>query len=91
MTMVFVPSGEFTMGTEYDDFFYARQLCKNGGLSIVSCDSFGNEMPAHSVKLDAFWIDLTEITNQQYKGCVEDHTCSPPGRFRILYSRNILR
>lgn len=78
MTMVFVPSGEFTMGTEYDDYFYARQLCKDGDLSIVSCDSFGNEMPAHSVKLDAFWIDLTEITNQQYKGCVEDHACSPP-------------
>ncbi|MGB2894553.1 MAG: formylglycine-generating enzyme family protein [Anaerolineales bacterium] len=78
MTMVFVPSGEFMMGTEYDDFLYANQLCKNEVLSIVICDSFGNEMPAHPVRLDAFWVDLTEITNQQYQGCVEDSACSSP-------------
>jgi len=34
--------------------------------------------PKHSVTLDAFWIDQTEVTNQQYALCVADGTCKQP-------------
>lgn len=30
-----------------------------------------NEKPEHEVYLDAFWIDLTEVTNVMYRLCVE--------------------
>jgi serine/threonine-protein kinase len=37
-----------------------------------------NDAPIHTVYLDAFWIDQTEVTNKQYKVCVDAGTCEPP-------------
>jgi formylglycine-generating enzyme required for sulfatase activity/predicted Ser/Thr protein kinase len=66
MMMVYVPAGEFLMGsTEGDD----------------------DERPVHTVTLDAFWIDQTEVTNAQYRGCVEAGDCEPPSR-RKSYTRD---
>lgn len=36
------------------------------------------ERPAHTVSLDAFWIDQTEVTNGMYRLCVEAGACQPP-------------
>jgi serine/threonine-protein kinase len=47
MVMVYVPEGEFTMGSE--------NLYENG----VS--------PPHTVYLDAYWIDKTEVTNTMFE------------------------
>jgi formylglycine-generating enzyme required for sulfatase activity len=41
----------------------------NGGL---------HEKPVHTVDLDAFWIDKTEVTNAMYAKCVEAGECNPP-------------
>jgi formylglycine-generating enzyme required for sulfatase activity len=35
------------------------------------------ESPQHMYYLDDFWIDQTEVTNAQYRGCVEAGACSP--------------
>ncbi len=45
MPMVYVPAGEFSMGSE------------NG---------YDNELPVHTVYLDAYWIDKYEVSNAQY-------------------------
>ncbi len=37
-----------------------------------------DEMPQRKVYVDAFWIDKTEITNGQYRLCVEAKICAPP-------------
>lgn len=37
-----------------------------------------DENPQHSVYLDAFWIDQTEITNEMYARCVTTGTCVKP-------------
>ncbi|MBN1964308.1 MAG: SUMF1/EgtB/PvdO family nonheme iron enzyme [Anaerolineae bacterium] len=37
-----------------------------------------NERPPHEVCVDGFWIARTEITNNQYRKCVEDGACPPP-------------
>ena len=57
MVMVYVPAGEFEMG---------------------STNGRRDEQPVHTVALDGFWIDRTEVTNGQYERCVEAGVCDPP-------------
>ena len=53
MTMVYVPAGDFLMGSA-------------GG------DGNANEYPQNSQKLDAFWIDQTEVTNNMFALFIND-------------------
>ena len=39
---------------------------------------FAPEKPAHLVYLDEYWIDRTEVTNAQYRACVEAGVCPEP-------------
>ena len=41
-------------------------------------NAVGDEKPAHTVYVDTFWIDQTEITNKQYNACVDEGKCNPP-------------
>jgi formylglycine-generating enzyme required for sulfatase activity len=40
--------------------------------------AFPPERPAHLVTLDEYWIDRTEVTNAQYRLCVEAGVCAEP-------------
>lgn len=66
--MVFVPAGEFTMGSPASIPFH----------SYSHMDVPLDEHPQHVIYLDAFWIDKHEVTNAQYKKCVDDGGCKPP-------------
>lgn len=55
MVMVYVPEGEFQMGSEA---------------------GFAREAPVHTVALNPFWIDRTEVTNAQYAQCVAAEKCT---------------
>lgn len=55
--MVWIPGGEFSMGTNESD----AALC-----SPVVSDSLGDAQPVHRVAVEAFWMDRTEVTNAQY-------------------------
>lgn len=39
-----------------------------------------DEYPQHTVQLNAFWIDQTEVTNRMYRACVADGVCNEPRR-----------
>src|SRR5512136_2337687 len=61
MVQVYVPAGEFLMGSTRADIDAVMQAC-------ASCarEEFTHEMPQHRVYLDAFWIDQTEVTNAMF-------------------------
>jgi len=54
--MVWVPGGEFTMGTD----------------SGEDPDAWPAESPPHKVRVDGFWMDETEVTNAEFREFVED-------------------
>lgn len=58
-----------------------------GGFLMGSEGGDSDESPVHTVYLDAYWIDQTEVTNAQYQQCVEDGACSLPDETGS-YSRN---
>jgi formylglycine-generating enzyme required for sulfatase activity len=41
-----------------------------------------SEQPEHTVYVDAFWIDQTEVTNKMYALCVAAGKCNPPSESR---------
>jgi formylglycine-generating enzyme required for sulfatase activity len=90
MDMVFVPSGEFVMGSDREMAKYAKRLCdkSSGELAVATCQAaaFVDEQPAHEVRLDAFWIDRTEVSNAQYQSCVQAKICDEP-LLKSSYSR----
>jgi serine/threonine-protein kinase len=47
------------------------------GSKDTDVPSLDNERPQRLVNLDAFWIDATEVTNKQYRPCIDAQVCSP--------------
>jgi formylglycine-generating enzyme required for sulfatase activity len=72
MMMVYIPAGEFFMGSTDADITQAMQRCSG------STCNFNDEQPQHTVYLDAFWMDQTEVTNKMYALCVTAGKCNPP-------------
>lgn len=49
-----------------------------GSFQMGSQIGLTDEMPVHTVELQAFWVDQTEVTNAQYSACVEAGACKQP-------------
>lgn len=75
MAMVYVPEGPFLMGEDAD------RALSDCSMHYVNCqvlpDTWKQESPRHTVTLDAFWIDRTEVTNAMYGRCVRAGACPP--------------
>ncbi|MGB2954427.1 MAG: SUMF1/EgtB/PvdO family nonheme iron enzyme, partial [Anaerolineales bacterium] len=56
----------------------AQMYVPAGEFMMGSNNGEEDEKPMHSVYLDAFWIDRTEISNQQYMECVAEKACTRP-------------
>lgn len=64
LVQVYVPAGEFLMGSRISE----------------DTNTVQDEKPQHPVRLGAFWIDRTEVTNAAYTVCVEAGVCDPPNQ-----------
>jgi formylglycine-generating enzyme required for sulfatase activity len=62
MTLMYVPAGEFKMGS----------------------NDYPGSSPVHTVYLDAYWIDKTEVSNAQYHLCVDSGACKKPGLIKFF-------
>jgi formylglycine-generating enzyme required for sulfatase activity len=58
--MVWIPGGEFSMGSHVE----SESLCALPGLTE-------DALPVHRVYIDGFWMDATELTNQDFAGFVK--------------------
>jgi len=50
--------------------------------SFIMGSNRKSESPSHTVWLDAFWIDRTEVTNMMYSKCVQAGECTPPMAYK---------
>ena len=49
-----------------------------GEFSMGSDNGEVDEKPVHTVYLDAYWMDKTEVTNAMYANCVDANKCNVP-------------
>lgn len=75
--MVLIPAGTFTMGSEQTT---ALAECEKYFTGCNHKEWYLNEGPVHEVTLDAFYMDVYEVTNAQYQVCVEAGSCTVPDR-----------
>jgi formylglycine-generating enzyme required for sulfatase activity len=66
MVMVYVPAGDFPMGE--DAVWRWSGSLQDGTLGL---GALTDQHPQHSVYLDAFWIDQTEVTVAMFRAFVE--------------------
>jgi len=64
--MVFVPAGEFLMGTATEELHRMGEV---------------DEWPQHRVWVDDYYIDIHEVTNAQYKVYLDSTKAEPPHRW----------
>jgi formylglycine-generating enzyme required for sulfatase activity len=77
--MVYVPAGAFLMGSTLAHATEPVPDCDADGPDDPECRHNDlDETPQHTVYLDAFWIDRTEVTNAQYLKCVRAGACPTP-------------
>ncbi len=76
--MVLIPAGEFEMGTDVDEIpgivKWAKLFHSNASASWLE-----HETPRHTVYLDAFYIDVYEVTNAQYQKFMDATGHKAPG------------
>jgi formylglycine-generating enzyme required for sulfatase activity len=77
MTMLFLPGGTFSMGSTEAEIQDALARCRES-YRYCNLDFYGQEAPQHLVTLDSFLFDQTEVTNAQYRKCVEAGECDAP-------------
>ena len=67
--MALIPWGDFDMGCNVAEDIYCFELA-----------DYSDEYPAHTTSMDAYFIDIHEVTVTDYKDCVNTGNCNlPPG------------
>ncbi|MBE7536703.1 MAG: SUMF1/EgtB/PvdO family nonheme iron enzyme [Anaerolineales bacterium] len=61
-----------------DDKGVTMRLVPAGEFTMGSNDGADDEKPPHEVYLDAYYMDVYEVTNTLYETCVTAGICSPP-------------
>ncbi len=79
VAMAFIPAGDFQMGRDEE---VSKAECNkfNGTKKPNNCDFTWWFAPEHTVTLDAFYMDIEEVSNARYAECVAAGVCKPPAK-----------
>ncbi len=79
--MIFIPGDSFIMGASENGMEWHLSSCN----TYDDCDivDFDDMVPAHLVEIDSFYIDAHEVTNSDYRQCVEAGVCPAPDQTAI--------
>jgi formylglycine-generating enzyme required for sulfatase activity/C-terminal processing protease CtpA/Prc len=75
--MVQVPGGTYVMGSTEAEVNAALAECQRS-YQYCNLSFYRLEHPQHTVTLESFWLDRTEVTNAQYRLCVAAGVCAAP-------------
>jgi len=77
MVQAYIPAGTYLRGSTEDEVAFGINLCRQ---HYQPCNSwyYEREFPPNEVTLSPFLIDQNEVTNQQYKNCVDAGSCTEP-------------
>jgi len=59
-----------------------------GAFTMGNDQGAPDQRPAHTVNLNGFWIDRTEVTNDMYGACVRANVCVAPQQIRSISRLN---
>ncbi|MBX3050359.1 MAG: SUMF1/EgtB/PvdO family nonheme iron enzyme [Caldilineaceae bacterium] len=73
ITFVYVPAGEFMMGSSDAEVDKALEICNQIPYYKNNCQRgwYADESPQHSVYVDSYWVMRTEVTNAQFRKFVD--------------------
>ncbi|MCC6499702.1 MAG: SUMF1/EgtB/PvdO family nonheme iron enzyme [Anaerolineales bacterium] len=77
-TKVFTPTATPYPIEIIDPKGITMRLVPAGEFSMGSENGSDDERPVHPVYLDAFYMDVYEVTNAAYQACVDVGACDPP-------------
>ena len=84
--MIYIPAGTFQIGCDSNNLPTTDPiLLSPAPPPTYTCSS--DELPLHTVYLDAYTIDKYEVTNAQYRACVAAGDCDPPAN-HASYTRS---
>jgi len=74
-----IEAGYFTMGSDAAGLQYALELCRahSGRRSVCQPEAFAHEQPQHRVYLRSYRIDRREVSQGDYRRCVDANRCTP--------------
>jgi len=77
MTQLALPGGTFLQGSTDEDVRAGIELCQQ---HYTPCNAwyYEREYPQHEVKISPFLIDQSEVSNQQFRRCIEAGSCAEP-------------
>jgi sulfatase modifying factor 1 len=66
--MVWIPGGELLMGGPSRELGYLEQQARHPGDPVCSglLSGFPDAQPSHRVAVTGFWMDVTEVTNEEF-------------------------
>jgi len=71
MPQVLIPAGEFLMGSSAEEQEWATREAVLAGVDDELRQGIAGEGPRRLVRLNAYWMDLHEVTNEQYSRFLE--------------------
>ena len=86
MKLVYVPAGEFLMGTKQEEISNLKSQAPKMYHSWIN-----SEVPQHSVYLDAYWVDMLEVSNSKYILCLQAGICKKEALSKSLLNDYILK